>query len=77
MKKYITGILGIAGAAVLAAGGYMKYKQVNAISIIGGSDGPTSIFIAGKLGSDICWGLIGVGAVLAGIALIIGIRRKK
>lgn len=77
MKKYIAGILGIAGVAVLAAGGYMKYKKVNTISIIGGSDGPTSIFIAGTLGNDISWGLIGVGAVLAGIVVTILIRRKK
>lgn len=56
-KKYITGIIAV--VLILVAGIFI-YKRVHvelytdengqAVSIIGGADGPTSIFIAGKLG---------------------------
>ena len=56
-KKYITGIIAV--VLILVAGIFI-YKRVHvelytdengqAVSIIGGADGPTSVFIAGKLG---------------------------
>ncbi len=33
-------------------------KAAAAISIIGGADGPTSIFLCGKLGQTTLWGLL-------------------
>ena len=52
MKRKITIIIaGIAvGVIAVAALGIRQYVSVsNSISIIGGADGPTSVFIAGKL----------------------------
>ena len=52
------------GARLLAATGLVDFtqKQSAAIAIIGGADGPTSIFLAGKLGQT---GLMGPIAVAA------------
>ena len=58
------GIFGtLAGAAVLSQYGIFDFtlKEAAAISIIGGADGPTSIFIASKLAPDML-GAIAVSA---------------
>lgn len=54
MKKKIAMILGVIGIgtiAVCVVGGVYLFRNQNALSfsIIGGADGPTSIFLAGKL----------------------------
>lgn len=50
MKK--TGIVSIAvGAVIAAASTVLKLMENRSVSIIGGADGPTSVFVAGKLGS--------------------------
>ena len=54
MKKKIAMILGVIGIgtiAVCVVGGVYVFRNQNALSfsIIGGADGPTSIFLAGKL----------------------------
>ena len=50
-----------------------------AISIIGGADGPTSIFLAGKVGAGFFWGtyLIWLLVILLGVGIVIYIRKKK
>ncbi len=83
MKKWIGGILGVIGAITLIWGIYTKIKRsisfssAASIGIIGAADGPTSIFLAGKLGSR--YSIYGVicGAVLLMIGFIILIRKKK
>lgn len=76
MKKWITGILAAAACLAVAAGIYLKEKQ--SVAIIGGADGPTSIFLAGKLNSDITNGMILLGvAVLAGIVVWQIKKRRK
>lgn len=56
-------------------------KAVTAVSIIGGADGPTSIFLAGKLGSTtsfIVFGVVGfiiIAAVTGGIIILL--RKRK
>ena len=52
------------GARLLAATGIVDFtqKQSAAIAIIGGADGPTSIFLAGKLGQTELMGPIAVAA---------------
>ena len=77
MKKYIIGILGITGLAVLLAGSHLTYKKAYSISIIGGSDGPTSIFVAGKLGKGLPLVLIAAGVILLGIAAVTWIKGRK
>lgn len=47
MKKKIAIILGIIGIVIIAACAVVKVPS--SVSIIGGADGPTAIFIAGKL----------------------------
>lgn len=82
MKKWMVAT----GAAVaLAAAGQMVYgiyhwkkKSAMAVSIIGGADGPTSVFLAGKVPSGIymaeavCGGLI-----LLGLAVLFLIWKKR
>ncbi|MBR3600736.1 MAG: sodium ion-translocating decarboxylase subunit beta [Lachnospiraceae bacterium] len=54
-------------------------KKAVAVSIIGGADGPTSIFLAGKVGAGFFWGtyLIWLLVILAGVGIVIYIRKKK
>lgn len=54
--------LGIFGAYILAIAMGFVDKAAAAISIIGGADGPTSIFLAGKLGQVQYMGAIAVAA---------------
>lgn len=56
---------GFAGAVLYGALKW-KGKRAAAISIIGGADGPTSIFLAGKVGD-----LYSVGAGAAGVVLLL------
>lgn len=53
---------GIFGAYLLAILMGFNDKAAAAVSIIGGADGPTSIFLAGKLGQTGLMGLIAVAA---------------
>jgi oxaloacetate decarboxylase beta subunit len=48
----------------------------NAISIIGGADGPTSVFVAAKLNSVPVSLLIVIGIVLLIVAIIFYLKRK-
>ena len=50
MRKWIAIFIGLAAAAGLmltAAGAWIKSRQMS-VAIIGGADGPTSIFVAGN-----------------------------
>ena len=53
MKKRLGIIAGILGIVLAVIGIVLKQKENTAVSVIGGADGPTSIFIAGKLNGDI------------------------
>ena len=48
----------------------------NSISIIGGSDGPTSIFLVGKLG-DGSWIIVGIVIAVIVAGIIAWKRRRK
>ena len=50
--------------------------MVAAVSVIGGADGPTSIFIAGKLNGDNFIFMIVVGIILLILAGVIFYKRK-
>jgi transcriptional regulator with XRE-family HTH domain len=71
-KRILLGlILGILGIGVLV---FCLYVHFNGLGIIlGAADGPTSVFVAGKIGSSrqIIGGLIGCGLLLVGIITII------
>lgn len=58
MKRIAAMMAGLAGAVLLAAGIMMKVKSQREVSVIGetmvigGADGPTSIFIAARVNYD-------------------------
>ena len=67
---------GIAGTAAIAAGIWMQHKKRStSISIIGGADGPTSIYIAGKIdGTSLL--IPGILLLAAGIVAAVLLRKK-
>lgn len=77
MKKVAGIMIGIIGiiAAVAAIG--WKTKERVSISVIGGTDGPTSIFLAGKIGGDFSTAVIIIGIILVvvGIGFVFYKRR--
>lgn len=66
MKKWIGAALGIFGLS-----------ENHAVAIIGGADGPTSVFVAGKVGNgDIVLGIAVAVLVILGIIWFVS-RKKK
>ena len=51
-------------------------KRAVAVSVIGGADGPTSVYLAGELGRTVLWGT-SFGIVLLVAVVILYLRRKK
>lgn len=76
MNKKLS-ILGIIiGIMALIIGIGMKMIKPAAISLAGGADGPTTVFLAGKVGSDISGFLLAIGIVLLVISVITLKTRK-
>ena len=48
-----------------------------AVSIIGGADGPTSVFVVVKLNGDLSNALIIAGAIVLGIVLLVYWKKKS
>ena len=71
MKKKI-GIIAVIfiGLLTVIYGMIFRAKDAVAVSIIGGADGPTSAFLAGKVGDGISLTLIVVGVVI--LAIVFG-----
>ena len=76
LKKY--GIIYLILNFIRKVSSFMQKRAV-AISIIGGADGPTSIFLAGKVGAGFYLGtyLIWFLIILLGVGIVIYIRKKK
>lgn len=56
---------------------FLTDKEAYAISIIGGADGPTSIFLAGKVGDGLNVA-IGVGViVILALGIVFFVKKKK
>ena len=72
MKKYLAVLIGLAAAVgiLLAGVGVWLKSSLASVAIIGGADGPTSIFIAGRINGT---ALLKAGAVLLSGALVIGL----
>lgn len=77
MKKVIGIIIAILGIIIAAFGIDAKQKEAMAISIIGGADGPTSVFIAGKVGTMPIAITIIVGVVLLVLGVVLFLKKKK
>lgn len=77
MKKFGAILTGIIGIFLLIEGIVSKVKKAVAFSIIGGADGPTSVFLAGNLGADLSIGMIVIGVILVAIMIILLRKNKK
>lgn len=83
MKKFLGIILTVIGTILAAIGILMtvldiilKEKGQMSVSIIGGADGPTSIFLAGKVGNSSAVPEIIGGIVLLAIGIFMIVRKK-
>ena len=81
MRAYIMKKLGIGatviGMIILVMGVIMKLKKAVSVSIIGGADGPTSVFVAGQLGGGLGVSVIGLGIILLIIGLVLIMKHKR
>jgi len=77
VKKVFGIISGVAGLLIIIGGIILKQKEAVSVSIIGGADGPTSIFLAGKVGNDFSGLGIVVGVILLVIAAVLIFMKKK
>ena len=74
IKKILGIVAGVVGIISVIA---LKMNN-NAIAIIGGVDGPTSVFVAGKLNSVlVSILLIAIGVVMLIVAIIFYFLKKK
>lgn len=76
MKRAVGGVIAIVGFVLSVFGIITKAKGVTSI-VIGGADGPTSVFIAGKVGNGFGLGTIFVGIILVVAGVVIFIKSKK
>ena len=76
MKKVVGGIITVVGLVLSAFGIITKAKGATSI-VIGGADGPTSVFIAGKVGNGFGLGTIFAGVILVIAGVVIFIKSKK
>ncbi len=79
MKKVLAGMLAAAGAVIFGIGVTSMTKKAVAVSVIGGADGPTSVFLAGKIGDGFWWAVTIAGGMIIGLAvtLFVFLTRKK
>ena len=79
MKRTLAIIVVVIGILLAAIGIHWKSKAAVAVSIIGGADGPTSIFLAGKIGDGFILStiLIGIVLVVAGVIIYKKIKKEK
>lgn len=78
MKRVIGIILSVVGVVITSASVILKLVSSPSLSVIGSSDGPTAIFLAGKLGGSgfqFPTILVGIFTLIAGLAL--AVQRKK
>ena len=76
MKK-VGGFIGcIIGFLLVIFGSVMKAKEHTTVSIIGGAEGPISIFIAGQLNGDLAILFILIGIAVLAIILIGYLKTK-
>ena len=77
MKKIIAIIIAVLGVILAGVGISAKMKGVASIGIIGAADGPTAIFVAGKVGDEFSLGVIIVSIILVVSGILIYRKMKK
>ncbi len=75
MKKILIIILAISGTLTMFLSIAKRMMFPNSIAIIGGADGPTSVFIAGKVGES-SWTPMIFAVVCLAAAVILWNRKK-
>ena len=77
MSKILGMIGGVIGMLLVSWGIAMRTKENAAVSIIGGADGPTSIFVAAKLDESFIYLILAVGVVLIVAAVIMVLKKRR
>ena len=82
MKKVFGIVLLITGLIATVCGIVSLINVIStataSVSIIGGADGPTSIFLAGKMGNPLTGIIVaGIALVIIGIVMLIKEKKKK
>lgn len=77
MKNTISIICGILGIVGVLYGIVTKIKGNVSVSVIGGADGPTSVFLAGKLGNDYSTMAIIIGLGFIIISILLALISKR
>lgn len=77
MKKLATAILGVVGVGLFAFGLVVKVLENTAISIFGGADGPTSVFLVGNLGGASSTTVMVSGIIAIVLCFFIGCKKSK
>ena len=77
MKKWIVVIIAILGIILAGFGISAKIKGAASVGIIGGADGPTTVFVAGNVGDLFSIGVIIVGIILVVAGVVIYRKNKK
>lgn len=72
MKK-IGIVATIVGAIIIIMSIVLKFMEEKTVSIIGGADEPTSVFVAGQIGngSGMIGILVGIGIIVVGLIIIL------
>ncbi|MDE5596791.1 MAG: oxaloacetate decarboxylase [Lachnospiraceae bacterium] len=76
MKKIVGIALMVIGIVVTALSLILKIKGQISVSVIGGTDGPTSIFLAGKVVDNSAVTGIIAGIVLLVVGIFMIVRKK-
>ncbi|MBO5303099.1 MAG: oxaloacetate decarboxylase [Lachnospiraceae bacterium] len=77
MKKILGIISGLVGICIILGGIIVKQKEAVSVSIIGGADGPTSVFLAGKVGNAASGIGIAAGVVFIVAAVLLLFKKGK
>lgn len=73
--KTAVGVAACIAAVIFIAG--IAWMDNPTIGMIGGADGPTAIFVAGKWPTLLIGGLVAIGIVLAATAIVFYLKRKR
>ena len=77
MSKTLGIVGGVIGILLVIWGIAMRTKENTAVSIIGGADGPTSIFVAAKLDEGFIHLILAVGVILIAAAVIMVLKKRR
>ncbi len=75
MIKWICGFTGLAGGALIIAGAL--FTRNKAVAVIGGANGPTSVFIAAKPGPVTSTVLLVSGIIIILGTIMLVIKNRK